>query len=60
MPTQEQYEQSEYGKEETKRIGEHFSEFFKNIPVYNPIGKWGGLSPTKTDEQKEGGSHEPT
>jgi hypothetical protein len=50
MPTQEQYEQSEYGKEETKRIGEHFSEFFKNIPLYKPVtGNW----PTRKDEHKE-------
>ena len=40
MPTQEQYEQSDYGKEEKKRIEEHFSKFFKNMPVYNPFERW--------------------
>lgn len=49
MPTQEQYEQSEVGKEEQKRIKEHFSDFLKNIPVYNPLGKW----PVHDQERKE-------
>jgi hypothetical protein len=53
MPTQEQYEQSDYGKEEQRRIDEHFSEFLKKIPVHNPLGKWPAIA--NEPEQTEGG-----
>jgi hypothetical protein len=56
MPTQKQYEESDYGKEEQKRINEHFSTLLKKIPAFNPIGKW----PTSINEpeQTEGGGDE--